>query len=179
MVKHPLILQVVGFQNSGKTTFIKQLLEMLSIENIRAGVIKHHGHGGKPDIYEEKDSATYCHKGAAVSLVEGEGRVLIQAEQPQWTLEEQIKLLVPFKLDIILIEGHKNESHPKIFIVRNPSDLEKLNQLSNIMAIFLRDRSLIAKMNQNTLVPYFMLDNNEHLIWTFHFIRALLGKSVN
>lgn len=50
----PIIVQVVGFQNSGKTTFVKKLLQELSKQNIYVATIKHHGHGGKPDVVEKK-----------------------------------------------------------------------------------------------------------------------------
>jgi molybdopterin-guanine dinucleotide biosynthesis adapter protein len=177
LVKHPVILQVVGYQNSGKTTFLKQVLEKLANENFRVGVIKHHGHGGKPDVYEEKDSAIYCQKGAAVSLVEGEGRMLIQAEKSRWTLGEQIRQLLPFELDAILIEGYKHEGYSKIFIIRNQSDFEKVNQLSNIKAIFLRDPSLKEKIKQSISAPCMMLENEEPISWTVQYIKSQLTES--
>jgi molybdopterin-guanine dinucleotide biosynthesis adapter protein len=177
LVKQPVILQVVGYQNSGKTTFLKQLLEKLSDENFRVGIIKHHGHGGKPDVYEEKDSSLYCQKGAVVSLVEGEGRMLIQAEKSRWTLGEQIRQLLPFDLDAILIEGHKHEGYSKIFIIRNQSDLEKVNELSNIKAIFLRDSTLMEKIKQSISAPSMMLENDEPILWTVQYIKSQLEKS--
>lgn len=42
-----LILQVVGYQNSGKTSFVSELTKQLSSAGRRVGVIKHHGHGGR------------------------------------------------------------------------------------------------------------------------------------
>lgn len=39
------ILQVVGYQNSGKTTFVEMLLEKLEHDGVQAGCLKHHGHG--------------------------------------------------------------------------------------------------------------------------------------
>ena len=82
----PVIFQVVGYQNSGKTTFLNRLIEKLNGEQMRIATIKHHGHGGKPEVNEEKDSAQYCHSGAKVSLVEGGGRLLLQAENNTWSI---------------------------------------------------------------------------------------------
>ena len=45
-----LILQVVGYQNSGKTSFVSELTARLSATGLRVGVIKHHGHGGTFDL---------------------------------------------------------------------------------------------------------------------------------
>ncbi|HJV30673.1 MAG TPA: molybdopterin-guanine dinucleotide biosynthesis protein MobB, partial [Bacillales bacterium] len=84
----PMIFQVVGYQNSGKTTFITKILKQLKIEGDSVGVIKHHGHGGKPDVYEQKDSARHIENGAIATIVEGNGRLLLQAEQAMWTLQE-------------------------------------------------------------------------------------------
>lgn len=45
-----MILQVVGHQNSGKTTLIEKCIKELTNHGIKVGTFKHHGHGGKPDI---------------------------------------------------------------------------------------------------------------------------------
>jgi molybdopterin-guanine dinucleotide biosynthesis adapter protein len=138
MVK-PVILQVVGYQNSGKTTFVHSLLYHLKQEDLRVGTIKHHGHGGKPDVFEEKDSSRYSAAGAHVSMVEGEGRLLIQADKESWSLEEQIEILNPFNLDVIIIEGHKYQQYPKVIIINEESDISLLSELTNIKFVFFRN----------------------------------------
>ncbi len=51
------ILQIVGFQNSGKTTLTEKLIFRASIAGLKAASIKHHGHGGTPDTeLSSKDS---------------------------------------------------------------------------------------------------------------------------
>jgi molybdopterin-guanine dinucleotide biosynthesis protein B len=47
------ILQVVGYQNSGKTTLITKLIKMLKEMSYRVGTLKHHGHDGV--LYTKKD----------------------------------------------------------------------------------------------------------------------------
>lgn len=47
------IVQVVGFQNSGKTTFIERILEKASEQGVHLGCLKHHGHGGEPQTLTE------------------------------------------------------------------------------------------------------------------------------
>ena len=44
----PFIFQIVGYQNSGKTTFLNKLISHLTAVGINTATIKHHGHGGKP-----------------------------------------------------------------------------------------------------------------------------------
>ena len=49
------ILQVVGYQNSGKTTLIEKLCQLADEEEMQLGCFKHHGHGGKPDrLFKQK-----------------------------------------------------------------------------------------------------------------------------
>lgn len=153
MVK-PLLVQVVGFQNSGKTTFVKKLLHQLSRLNVRVATIKHHGHGGKPDIVEEKDSSEHIHSGAFASLVEGEGRLLLQVEKDEWHLQEKIDMLSSMTPDIIVIEGHKEATYQKIVLLRDEADFEALNSLENIGAFVSRE-----PLNVATDIPIWDEDN--------------------
>lgn len=175
MVK-PYIFQVVGFQNSGKTTYLNHLLEKLNGEKIRVGTIKHHGHGGKPDINENKDSAKYSRTGALASLVEGDGRLLIQAEKSAWLLEEQIEILAPFQLNIILVEGHKYESFPKAVIINEEKELCLLEELKNVVVVFFRERLLSLQKEKKLDVPHFHLEDDECFQWTIQFIKSQLKK---
>ena len=92
----PVIYQVVGYQNSGKTTFLLKLIQVLKGYDLKVATIKHHGHGGYPDVSQQKDSSKHLDAGAAVALVEGEGRIVLQAEDSNWNLDEQIKLMELF-----------------------------------------------------------------------------------
>jgi molybdopterin-guanine dinucleotide biosynthesis adapter protein len=173
----PFVFQVVGFQNSGKTTFLNHLLEKLNEENIRTGTIKHHGHGGKPEINENKDSAKYSRTGAKASLVEGDGRLLLQAEKTEWSLEEQIKILAPFNLDLILVEGHKFEGYTKAVIIRNENDLCLLEELKNIVVVLFRDDSLRKQFGKNINVPHLDSSNSDTYNWLTQFIKSQLNHS--
>lgn len=69
--QHRKILQIVGYQNSGKTTLMEQLIKRATTEGLRVGTIKHHGHGGVPMIEASKDSSRHELAGASVTAVEG------------------------------------------------------------------------------------------------------------
>lgn len=75
----PKILQVVGYQNSGKTTFVTQLVQALTEKDFNVATIKHHGHG-EPDVVTNKDSSRHIVSGASTTIVEGEGMLLMQAK---------------------------------------------------------------------------------------------------
>lgn len=159
----PVILQIVGYQNSGKTTFILKLIEGLKDASIRTAVIKHHGHGGKPDIVEGKDSTKYLKAGANVSLVEGEGRLILQADKVPDGLEQQIKLLMYFQPDLILVEGYKQETYPKILLLRDKNDIPLLHNLTNVVAILYWKDEIIAAIEKETMIPCYHISDEAAL----------------
>ncbi|MGD6941325.1 molybdopterin-guanine dinucleotide biosynthesis protein B [Cytobacillus gottheilii] len=140
--KNPFIFQIVGYQNSGKTTLIEQVIRRLKANGKRTVVIKHHGHGGKPSLDEDKDSFRHVKAGAAAALVEGDGRLILHAEKQEWSLDEKIAMATCLNPDLILLEGHKYEEFPKAVLIRKVDDLQLLHELSNIMVPFYWDKQL-------------------------------------
>ncbi len=162
-VVNPIIVQVVGFQNSGKTTFVNKLIQELSKQKIDVATIKHHGHGGKPDVVEKKDSSEHIQSGAFASLVEGEGRLLLQVEKDEWNVQEQIHILCSMNPEVIVIEGHKNERYHKIVLLRNKEDFDVLNSLENIMGFVSCEPLPI-----HTHLP--IRNENETMAWLVQYI---------
>ncbi|WP_175477988.1 MULTISPECIES: molybdopterin-guanine dinucleotide biosynthesis protein B [unclassified Bacillus (in: firmicutes)] len=146
MVNKPFIFQVVGYQNSGKTTAVTQIVRGLSEQGYKVATIKHHGHGGKPEVVKDKDSYRHIDAGAIVTLVEGNGRLLLQGEKSEWSLAEKITLISQMNPDFIIIEGHKFESYPKLVLIRKHEDTELLTKLTCIKAIYFWD---LEFMNAN------------------------------
>ena len=68
----PFIFQIVGYHNSGKTTFMNQAFITFKGEGIKTATIKHHGHGGKPAIVEKKILLCILSAGAVASLLKVE-----------------------------------------------------------------------------------------------------------
>ncbi|MFD2443173.1 molybdopterin-guanine dinucleotide biosynthesis protein B [Bacillus sp. CGMCC 1.16607] len=165
------VFQVVGFQNSGKTTLVQSLIEKLSSEGIKVGTIKHHGHGGKPEVNERKDSAVHIQTGAHLSLVEGDGRLILQAEKTSWSLDEQISLLSSFQLDFILIEGHKYADYPKAVIIKQEKDLQLLRELTNVKAVFVWSEDLSNQLFPLFEVEFFQLNDLKGMEWLIHYLK--------
>lgn len=160
----PIIFQIVGYQNSGKTTIILKIIEILKNEGIKSATIKHHGHGGRPDILSQKDSAKHINAGAVASLVEGEGRICLQADETALTLEEQIRFVEFFRPDIILIEGHKMKSYPKLLILRDENDLSLISDVSNIKNVIVWHKDLINALREKLAVPVFHITEEKALM---------------
>lgn len=170
----PFIFQIVGFQNSGKTTLINKIIQRLNSENLRIATIKHHGHGGKPEINEKKDSSSYIQSGAKASIVEGDGRLLLEAEKSVWPLIDQIRLLISFHLNIILIEGHKYEKYPKTLILNNPKDIFLIKELTNIKVVFYRDLKEIEVLKHTLTIPTFHIDDDKGFEWIINYLKSQL-----
>jgi molybdopterin-guanine dinucleotide biosynthesis adapter protein len=170
MVK-PVLFQLVGYQNSGKTTSMYEVIKRLSNKGYKVVTIKHHGHGGKPDMVENKDSGRHVDAGALASLIEGEGRVLLQAEKAEWSLAEQIQLVSGLSPDTILIEGHKHEVFPKAVLLRDEKDLHLLEELTNIKVILSRQRELASMLQKDLSYPVYS-DVEDFYSWIVHYVET-------
>lgn len=166
MVK-PFVLQIAGFHNSGKTTFLQKLLSELKGKGFHTVTIKHHGHGGKPDIVQNTDSARHVSSGAMASLVEGGGRMILQAESLEWSLREKIELMSWFHPDFIIIEGHKHEDYPKVVFIRNKEDMSLLRQLTNIQLVLYKDQPLEDCQHQS-----FHRNERKAIEWLVEYLTA-------
>ncbi|MDM5296439.1 molybdopterin-guanine dinucleotide biosynthesis protein B [Peribacillus simplex] len=161
----PFIFQVVGYQNRGKTTFITNIIEKLRAVKLETAILKHHGHGGKPDITGMKDSHKHFQAGAAASLVEGDGTIeLLSNFKGEAPIAELIQLLGLFLPDVILIEGYKQEDFPKVIIIKEESDLLLLERLTNVKAAVAWPECL-ERTRDYASVPVFPLDSDQFIPW--------------
>jgi molybdopterin-guanine dinucleotide biosynthesis protein B len=121
-------IPLLGFaaaSGTGKTTLLTQLIPLLKNAGLRVGLIKHSHHDFEID-HEGKDSFRLRHAGATpMVLVSKYRRVLIEefSTQIEPTLNDQIALFNPAETDLILVEGFRNASVPKIELHR--ADLNK------------------------------------------------------
>lgn len=129
------ILQIVGYQNSGKTTLVEQLIARATTEGFVVGTIKHHGHGGIPMIESSKDSVRHEQAGASVTAVEGQGTLRMSIHQSHWQLADILAIYESIEMDLILIEGYKNEDYPKVVLLRQAEDQSLLQKVSNIVCV--------------------------------------------
>ncbi|WOD65595.1 molybdopterin-guanine dinucleotide biosynthesis protein B (plasmid) [Niallia taxi] len=126
-----MILQFVGFQNSGKTTAMEWTIKTLSEKGFKVIAIKHHGHGGPPNSLV-KDSTKYHDAGAIASIVEGDGVLHLEMTQQHWNIEKMQSLLAFLDYDLLLIEGYKQEDYQKVVFSSLGEDREKWRSLVNI-----------------------------------------------
>lgn len=169
----PVIFQVAGYQNSGKTTVTLRLIQALKGLGLTTVTIKHHGHGGKPEVILQKDSTRHLSAGAIASVVEGDGRLILQAENINSSLENQIRLMEYFQSDVLLIEGYKFENYPKLLLLRDDKDLSLLAKVNNIKAIMYWEEVLGGLLNEQTNIPCFPIHDQTAILLIAQTIKKL------
>lgn len=133
---NPLICQIVGYKNTGKTTLMKKLIHYLSEDGMRVGTLKHHGHGGEPVSAQGTDSYQHTEAGSMISAVQGEKQLHVTVNtNEKLELRDILPLYTFLPLDLLLIEGYKQADYPKIVLLQSEDDSHLLDQLSNIVAV--------------------------------------------
>ncbi|MCT2535890.1 molybdopterin-guanine dinucleotide biosynthesis protein B [Aquibacillus koreensis] len=128
-------IQIVGYKNSGKTTFSCQLIAALKERKIQVASLKHHGHGGVPLGFENTDSEKHLAAGAVVSGVEGAGVLQLSLSQSIWDIEKILTFYQLMEVELVVIEGFKQQHFGKVVLIREEEDLDLLKQLSNVVAV--------------------------------------------
>jgi molybdopterin-guanine dinucleotide biosynthesis adapter protein len=159
----PQTISIVGTSESGKTTLLEKLIYELKNRGYKTGVIKHVPHG--LDI-DKKGKDTYRLKasGADTVMAGAPGQIALIKDVSDDSLEALEKYFTD--MDIILTEGYKRESRPKIEIFRDREDKKPL---------FLNDRNLIALVTDthiNVKTPVFRTDQ-------IHEIADLISMRIN
>ena len=160
------ILGFAAFSGTGKTTLLIQLIPLLKDKGLRVALIKHSHHNFEIDK-PGKDSYRLREAGATpVMLVSSHRRAIItEFDSPiEPKLDDQLKEINQSELDLILVEGFKSESFPKIELHR-PSLGKPLiyPNDSNIIAIATDCSSIIANspkpldINNPRLIADFIL----------------------
>jgi len=115
------ILGFSAYSGTGKTTLLSKILPLLKAKGIRTAVIKHAHHNFDVD-HPGKDSHTLRHAGASQMLIASDKRWALMVETPeiknQPQLSELLQHLVYKNLDLILVEGFKDEFFSKIELHR-------------------------------------------------------------
>nr|WP_285853683.1 molybdopterin-guanine dinucleotide biosynthesis protein B [Oceanobacillus luteolus] len=133
-VREIKVIQVVGYRNSGKTTTVIKMLEYFQEHGIKAASLKHHGHGGVPLGFEDKDNKLHQKAGAMVAGVEGDGVFQLVKSVP-WELNELVDIYKIWDIDLLIIEGFKQAGFEKIVMIKDEKDFDLLQELTNIVAV--------------------------------------------
>lgn len=115
------VMGFAAFSGTGKTTLLKKLIPLLHAKGLNIGVIKHTHHDIEPE-QPGKDSYELRHAGATQTLLAAPRRWSLITETPGQedpVLNEMLQQLDQDKLDVILVEGFRDEDIPKIELHRS------------------------------------------------------------
>ncbi len=112
------IIGIAGWSGAGKTTLLMQIIPRLVARGIKTSTIKHAHHSFDID-QPGKDSHAHRMAGATEVVVGSGTRWAIVHElrgEPEPTLAELVEKITP--VDLVLVEGFKRGSHPKLEVHR-------------------------------------------------------------
>lgn len=150
-----------GYSGSGKTTLIEQIIPRLVQTGLRVSLIKHAHH--RFDIDQPgKDSYRHREAGASEVLVTSSHRWVVMHElrgEVEPDLSEQIARLSP--CDLVLVEGYKHHSIPKLEVHRKQADSDAGNA-SDRPLLYPGDPHIVVLATDeklDTQLPQFRLDD--------------------
>lgn len=130
------VIGIAGWKNSGKTTLTERLVEELTRRGWRVSTVKRAHHDADVD-QPGTDSHRHRAAGAAEVMLVTANRWALMHEnrgEPEPPLEELLARLSP--CDIVLVEGYKGGSHPKIEVRRLAArDRSPLPAEANVVAL--------------------------------------------
>ena len=111
------VVSIVGESDTGKTTLIEKLIPELIRRGYRVATIKHHNHDFDID-HAGKDSWRHKQAGAALTVLSSPRRVAVVEDVAKDHDIAELRDMYIRNVDIILTEGFKRNSHPKIEVFR-------------------------------------------------------------
>ena len=146
------IISIVGRSDSGKTTLIEKLVPELVRRGWRVATVKHDVHGFDVDR-EGKDSWRHKQAGAHTVILSSPARLALIRDVPADLPLDDIRARFVQDVDLILSEGYKRESQPKIEVYRRAAHPEPLCVKSDVLVAVASDDPV------DLGVPVFGLDD--------------------
>jgi molybdopterin-guanine dinucleotide biosynthesis protein B len=112
------VIGIAGWSGAGKTTLLTRVIPRLTARGLRVSTIKHAHHAFDID-QPGKDSHTHRMAGATEVLISSANRFALMHElrgAPELALGALLAKLSA--VDLVLVEGFKRETHPKLEVYR-------------------------------------------------------------
>ncbi len=113
------LIGLAGWSGAGKTTLLTRLIPCLNAQGVSVSTLKHAHHRFDIDT-PGKDSWLHRQAGAEQVLISSGQRWALMTElrgQPEATLGFLLSRLAP--VDLVIVEGFKRDSHPKLEVHRS------------------------------------------------------------
>ena len=119
------IISIVGKSNSGKTTLIERMIPGLIRRGWRVATIKHNRHGFAID-HEGKDSWRHKRAGARTTVIASPHQVAVVEDTERDYEIAELRERYIRDVDLIILEGYKQNPFPKIEVFRPSLKRERL-----------------------------------------------------
>jgi len=152
------VISFVGRHNSGKTTLLSEIVALLEQRGIKTAVVKHAASG--IDLSGENDSERLFLSGARLVYAITNDLSVVYRREQEINLESICKQ-VGTEVDIIISEGFKKESFPKIEVLReavSPVILELDNVIARVADFPLEGDVPLFTFHQKEEIINFILD---------------------
>ncbi|GAB6098278.1 hypothetical protein JCM16358_01570 [Halanaerocella petrolearia] len=112
------VISIVGWSNSGKTTFITELIPALKARGYKVATIKHDAHKFQIDK-TGKDSWQHREAGAETVILSSSDKVaMIKEVVEEPSVETLVQQYIDSDFDLVIAEGYKTGATPKVEIFR-------------------------------------------------------------
>jgi molybdopterin-guanine dinucleotide biosynthesis protein B/molybdopterin-guanine dinucleotide biosynthesis protein len=150
-VRIPPAVSFVAKSGTGKTTVLEQLIPELVRRGLVIGVLKHHAHATPFDV-PGKDTYRLAQAGARVVVGAGKSQVAVFRQEDGAAHLEAIIARDLAGMDLVLIEGFRRGTYPKIEVHRKARSPDLLCDASELLA-------LVTDERLNVDVPQFSLED--------------------
>lgn len=144
-------IPVIGFSaysGTGKTTLIEALIRRFKELGVRVAVLKHDGHSFEID-HEGKDSWRFSKAGADITMIASKEQTAYM-EHRTLSLKEQLSMI--HDVDLIIVEGYKDQPLPRIGLARKAVGKGFPCDVSRFLAV-------VTDLTIETEIPKFTFDD--------------------
>ncbi len=149
------IVSIVGKSNVGKTTLLEKLIRELKSRDYRVATIKHDAHEFEMDR-PGKDTWRHAQAGSDVIILASPVKLALIKRLDEEMDLDSIAAMVP-DVNIILTEGYKSGSKPKIEVSRKARSTQLISDERELIAV-------AADHPLESAVPQFSLDDAEGIV---------------
>ena len=151
------VIGIIGWKNSGKTFFAQKIINNLSNKGLKIGSIKRAHHDFDID---KPNTDSYLHrKAGSQQVIVSSAKRWVKITELVNNKEMKLKDLLNElnNVDIVIVEGFKNEEHPKIEILHETNSNCLYKNIKNVIA-------LIADKKIDTKIPQFKKDEIDLIV---------------
>ena len=142
----PPIVSIVGKSDSGKTTLLEALIKVLGQRGRRVAVIKHAADDFEIDT-PDKDSWRFSRAGSEVSAISSKDKLAVIRRLENDSDPQALLPYVGADCDLVLTEGFKQYSCPKIEVIGSGQGSDLVNPPEQLLAI-VTDKPINVKVPQ-------------------------------